>query len=68
MKEKDFKEEELRNRLVDIHMKLASLEQKKGDPSYDELMKEARAELTEVRHELTRYKMKKLEEQKGMKR
>ncbi len=68
MKEKDFKEEELRNRLVDIHMKLASLEQKEGDPLYEKLMEEARAELTEVRHELTRYKREKLEEQKGMKR
>lgn len=69
MEEKDLKYEELRKRLIDVHMRLALLGSKEGNPLYEEQLVEAKLERVSIRNELAKYKaMKKIEEREEMKR
>ena len=63
MEEKDLKYEELRKRLMDVHMRLALLGSKDGNPLYEEQLAAAKLERANIRRELAKYKaMKKIEE------
>ena len=63
MEEKDLKYEELRKRLMDVHMRLALLGSKDGNPLYEEQLAAAKLERANIRRELAKYKaMKKREE------
>ena len=63
MEEKDLKYEELRKRLKDVHMRLALLGSKDGNPLYEDQLAAAKLERANIRRELAKYKaMKKIEE------
>ena len=63
MEEKDLKYEELRKRLMDVHMRLALLGSKGGNPLYEEQLAAAKLERANIRRELAKYiAMKKIEE------
>lgn len=69
MEEKDFKYEELRQRLMAVHMKLALLGSKDGNPLYENELAKANQERANIRRELAIYKTKKkIEKSEGIKR